>query len=184
MAVPPVPPYKLWPSTLSSDLDQMFPQGAEEKTDPSDGVKSNAKGLPLTDDPDLPHAKGTAPDTVVLLSSGKGKLILYSFKSPLYMVLNHSPNKMSLKNKSGSNEANTEPMAVDPDPEPTEKPRQKDVAVSSKSNAEGSAPPTEKPKAQSSSSSKETVTEVSLSSGKGKFILYSFQITPLYECKD
>ena len=92
---------------------------------------------------------------------------------------------MSLKNKSGSNEANTEPMAVDP--EPTEKPRQKDVAVSSKSNAEaaeGSAPPTEKAKAQSSSPSKETVPEVSLSSGKGKFILYSFQITPLYECKD
>ena len=27
-------------------------------------------------------------------------------------------------------------------------------------------------------------TEVSLSSGKGKLVLYFFQITPLYECKD
>ena len=85
MAVPPVPPYKLWPSTLSSDLDQMFPQGAEEKTDPSDGVKSNAKDLPPNDNPDPPLAKGTGPDTEVSLSSGKGKLVLYFFQiTPLY----------------------------------------------------------------------------------------------------
>ena len=76
----------------------------EKKTDPSDGVKSNAKDLPPNDDPDPPPTRRrrrllhliasratqrTVLDTEVSLSSGKGKLILYSFKSPLYMVLNH-----------------------------------------------------------------------------------------------
>ena len=57
----------------------------EKKTDPSDGVKSNAKDLPPNDNPDPPLAKGTGPDTEVSLSSGKGKLILYFFQiSPLY----------------------------------------------------------------------------------------------------
>ena len=69
------------------------------KTEPSDGAagnkasdtKSNAKDSAPPTEKAKAQSSSPSKETVpeVSLSSGKGKLILYSFKSPLYMVLNH-----------------------------------------------------------------------------------------------